>query len=578
MRRRKEEREEEETRRRQRRRRQQQQQQLKKEKKKTTKDDDVIILDAKKTNVGANEEEASSPVLLHLLLLNSSSISIIKEFLLAMFIAPRAEEDEDEGGDKEEEDVAFFRRRRRRRYQRYWSSKIIPLLCVGELALSLLIIKYVDYTEIDWIAYGEEVDGFFKQKEYDYVKLGGQTGPLVYPAGFVYCYGFIRWACGEEVRNAQVLFAFLYVFNQWLALRILQRSRKVPIAFYAVTCLSKRMHSIFALRMFNDGVCAIFCHLAVLAFMDLGLAAKKKEKERITTSACLRGFAWLSVATSIKMNALLYLPPALVLLVGYGQSLWEILFCLIVFVGIQIALALPFLLTFPKSYLARAFELTRVFTYKWTVNFKFLSEDRFVSKELARGLLLVHVTALFVAAHRKWFRQNLRGGAKEQRFFWDFFGNFFRMAKRDMTSALRGKNVSTTRRRINTINRSRNSKKGRVDDDDDDDDDNLEITSRYPSENAAALMLAQGNFIGVMCARSLHYQFYSWYFNLLPLILFNRTALSRRRKDDDMLFECVRNGCVMLCVEYCWNKYPSTAFSSLLLQTTHAMIYATCVL
>ena len=513
-----------------------------------------------------------------LLSMRAASSSIIKEFLLAMFIARAEEDDDDDEEDKEEEeDVAFFRRRRRRRrrYHRYWSSKIIPLLCVGELALSLLIIKYVDYTEIDWIAYGEEVDGFFKQKEYDYVKLGGQTGPLVYPAGFVYCYGFIRWACGEKVRNAQVLFAFLYVFNQWLALRILQRSRKVPIAFYAVTCLSKRMHSIFALRMFNDGVCAIFCHLAVLAFMDLGLAAKK-EKERITTSACLRGFAWLSVATSIKMNALLYLPPALVLLVGYGQSLWEILFCLIVFVGIQIALALPFLLTFPKSYLARAFELTRVFTYKWTVNLKFLSEDRFVSKELARGLLLVHVTALFVAAHRKWFRGNLRGGTKEQRFFWDFFGNFFRMAKRDMTSALRGKNVSTTRRRINTNNRSRNSKRGRLDDDDD--KKLLEITSQYPSENAAALMLAQGNFIGVMCARSLHYQFYSWYFNLLPLILFNRTALSRRRKDDNLFFECVRNGCVMLCVEYCWNKYPSTAFSSLLLQTTHAMIYATCVL
>ena len=264
--------------------------------------------------------------------------------------------------------------------------------------------KYVDYTEIDWIAYGEEVDGFFKTKEYDYAKLGGQTGPLVYPAGFVYCYGLIRWMCREEVRNAQVLFAFLYVLNQWLAMRILQRSRKVPIAFYAVTCLSKRMHSIFSLRMFNDGVCAIFCHLAVLAFMD----GTNDNNKKMNNHALVRGFAWLSVATSIKMNALLYLPPALVLLIGYGETLWGILLCLVVFVGIQVALALPFLLTFPKSYLTRAFELTRVFTYKWTVNFKFLNEDRFVSKELAHGLLAVHVTALFVAAHRKWFR-NPRG-------------------------------------------------------------------------------------------------------------------------------------------------------------------------
>lgn len=49
---------------------------------------------------------------------------------------------------------------------------MISLLCIFELALSLLIIKYVSYTEIDWIAYGEEVDGFFKFKEYDYRKLG----------------------------------------------------------------------------------------------------------------------------------------------------------------------------------------------------------------------------------------------------------------------------------------------------------------------------------------------------------------------------------------------------------------------
>ena len=245
--------------------------------------------------------------------------------------------------------------------------------------------------------------------------------------------------------------------------------------------------------------------------------------------------------------------------------------------GVQVALALPFLLTFPKSYLARAFELTRVFTYKWTVNFKFLSEDCFVSKELAHGLLSVHVAALFVAAHRKWFRRrNLPPGAKEQRFFWDFFGNFFRIAKRDISSAFRGKSSSSsssTRSRRSGIENKNSEKSGS----DDDNDKELERI-KYPSENDAALMLAQGNFIGVLCARSLHYQFYSWYFNLLPLILFNRTSLIHRKGNINMIFECMRNGGIMLCLEYCWNKYPSTAFSSLLLQTTHAMIYATCVL
>ena len=30
-----------------------------------------------------------------------------------------------------------------------------------------------------------------------------------------------------------------------------------------------------------------------------------------------------------------------------------------------------------------------------------------------------------------------------------------------------------------------------------------------------------GNFVGIVCARSLHYQFYSWYFHSVPFLLFD---------------------------------------------------------
>ena len=45
-------------------------------------------------------------------------------------------------------------------------------------------------TEIDWIAYMQEVSGYL-QGERDYMKLRGDTGPLVYPAGFVYVYSWL---------------------------------------------------------------------------------------------------------------------------------------------------------------------------------------------------------------------------------------------------------------------------------------------------------------------------------------------------------------------------------------------------
>ena len=80
-------------------------------------------------------------------------------------------------------------------------------LTVIDACLSLLIIKkvpcediwfiYASFsygsqdTEIDWIAYMQEVGGFLGG-ELDYRLLGGDTGPLVYPAGFLYIYSFFR--------------------------------------------------------------------------------------------------------------------------------------------------------------------------------------------------------------------------------------------------------------------------------------------------------------------------------------------------------------------------------------------------
>jgi alpha-1,3-mannosyltransferase len=46
----------------------------------------------------------------------------------------------------------------------------------------------------------QEVGGFLNG-ELDYTKLGGHTGPLVYPAGFVYIFSVLYWITGQ-VRSA----------------------------------------------------------------------------------------------------------------------------------------------------------------------------------------------------------------------------------------------------------------------------------------------------------------------------------------------------------------------------------------
>lgn len=68
------------------------------------------------------------------------------------------------------------------------------------------------------------------------------------------------------------------------------------------------------------------------------------------------------------------------------------------------------------------------------------------------------------------------------------------------------------------------------------------------------------NFIGVVCARSLHYQFYSWYFHSLPYLLWSNN------------FSVIVRFLILALIEMCWNTYPSTNVTSVLLHICHVVI------
>lgn len=80
-------------------------------------------------------------------------------------------------------------------------------------------------TEIDWIAYMQEVEGYLSG-ERNYYNLGGDTGPLVYPAGFVYVFAVLRILTDQGLnifkgkRFKQVAFPILicdYLTSLWQA-------------------------------------------------------------------------------------------------------------------------------------------------------------------------------------------------------------------------------------------------------------------------------------------------------------------------------------------------------------------------
>lgn len=74
------------------------------------------------------------------------------------------------------------------------------------------------------------------------------------------------------------------------------------------------------------------------------------------------------------------------------------------------------------------------------------------------------------------------------------------------------------------------------------------------------LTLFTANFIGVAFSRSLHYQFYVWYYHSLPMLLWATN------------YSVVERILILGLIEYSWNQYPSTKFSSILLHISHALI------
>ncbi|XP_060604571.1 dol-P-Man:Man(5)GlcNAc(2)-PP-Dol alpha-1,3-mannosyltransferase-like, partial [Ruditapes philippinarum] len=267
---------------------------------------------------------------------------------------------------------------------------VMILLFLAECFVSIFVINKIKYTEIDWVAYMQEVEGFINGT-YDYMQLKGDTGPLVYPAGFVYIFTVLYYLTdhGKDLRAAQFIFAVLYLLSLLVIFDIYRRVKKVPpFVFFFMCCASYRIHSIFILRMFNDPVAMLFLYLAI----DLFLLNR-------WSLGCLM----FSIGVSVKMNILLFAPALLYLLLvtqGMMGTIKHLTICAVP----QVVFALPFLLENPWAYIKMSFNLGRQFFYKWTVNWRLIPEDIFLNRTFQMSLLLAHIVILLAFVLIKWRR------------------------------------------------------------------------------------------------------------------------------------------------------------------------------
>jgi alpha-1,3-mannosyltransferase len=176
-----------------------------------------------------------------------------------------------------------------------------------------------------------------------------------------------------------------------------------------------------------------------------------------------------------------------------------------IYVHMQVVIGAPFLFSFPNSYLSKAFELSRVFFHQWTVNLKFLPEEIFISKPVALLLLGGHLGFLVVFAALKW--SSVSGGLLPVLQSVGLLPQPVPVHKavtraQKEKAHLRGSDTGTG-----------------------------SITSRLASaaytDSPAFIVyvLYTSNFIGIVFSRTMHYQFYTWYFHTIPLVLAAATSI-----------------------------------------------------
>ncbi|KAH0624300.1 hypothetical protein JD844_008000 [Phrynosoma platyrhinos] len=233
----------------------------------------------------------------------------------------------------------------------------------------------------------------------------------------------------------------------------------------------------------------------------------------------------ISLAVSVKMNILLFAPGLLYLLLwrfGLLRAIPKLAICAV----LQVVLGLPFLVANPIGYLTRSFDLGRQFLFKWTVNWRFLPEEVFQHRAFHLALLVAHLTALGLFALNRWHRSD-----------------------ENILSLLKDPAERKTPPQPLSANHILSSERG----------DNI----LKPSWCRVVFALFTSNFIGICFSRSLHYQFYVWYFHTLPYLLWCTPP-----KKLAHLLRVLLLG----LIELSWNTYPSTVYSSASLHVCHGII------
>ena len=265
--------------------------------------------------------------------------------------------------------------------------------------------------------------------------------------------------------------------------------QQAPPYIFPMLVLSKRMHSIFLLRNFNDCFAVFFLWAAIYAYQG-----------RTYTIGSLL-YSW---GLGVKMSLFLVLP-ALGVVLFLARGVATGLRQASLMAQLQVLIAIPFASVNFRSYLGRAFEFSRVFFFKWTVNWRFLGEETFLNKGFHISLLVGHISVLTAFILTRWLNPTGRS------------------VQTMITRALRGEEPLG---------------------------DIQQLVSKRVTPQFVLTTILTSNVIGILFARSLHYQFFAYLGWSTPFLLWR----SGMHPILQYIFWAAQ--------EWAWLVYPSTDLSS----------------
>lgn len=206
--------------------------------------------------------------------------------------------------------------------------------------------------------------------------------------------------------------------------------------------------------------------------------------------------------------SLLLVLPAIAVILFQGRGVSGSLTLAMIMLQLQFAIASPFVRENWSGYLSRAFELSRQFFFKWTVNWRFVGEDVFLSRPFAFTLLGLHGLVLATFLLRKWLKP-----------------------------ALSRKPLSELILPIIQLSSPFSPR-----------DEAVVSTAITPQYVMTTILTA--NVVGLLFARSLHYQFYAYLAWSTPYLMWRSGA------------HPVAQYGLWVLQEWAWNVFPSTPTSS----------------